>query len=214
MLVTRVLQDAATPSVAVLHGLDALSQTLCATLDTMELARNVHPDPHFVAAADSAYNQLAGRMHELSTDTRLYGAVVGVLDSPAVRAALNEEQLRFGEAMAAEFESDGAHMSSEARARLHTLQAEAMRCEARFARGTSQTAAGTSGVWAPVAALAELPGGLLRALRGEESAEQVLLPPNQSLLSTALLSTDCGETRQRLHDARENLGVNNLQAWG
>eukprot|EP00966_Prymnesium_polylepis_P094560 2189019-Prymnesium_polylepis.1 len=72
----------------------------------MELARNVHPDPEFVAAADAAYNQLAGRMHELSTDTRLYGAVAGVLGSASVRGALNEEQLRFARAMAAEFESD------------------------------------------------------------------------------------------------------------
>ena len=49
-LVAGLVAQAGTPSVDVLHGLDALSQTLCATLDTMELARNVHPDPDFVAA--------------------------------------------------------------------------------------------------------------------------------------------------------------------
>ena len=81
------------PSVAVLHRLDALSQELCTPLDTLELARNVHPDASFVKAADAACGQLAARMHHLNADRRLYDAVKGVLRSPTVFSELSEEQV-------------------------------------------------------------------------------------------------------------------------
>lgn len=164
LLIGHILQQAETPSVSVLHGIDALSETLCCTLDTMELARNVHPNPAFIDAADSAYNQLAGCMHELSTDSRLYRAVLRVLDAPGVRSTLNGEQLRFATAMVAEFEGDGAHLSESVREKLRHLQADVLHAEARFAACTTSAPANPGGVWAPLTALNELPVRLLSAL--------------------------------------------------
>lgn len=162
-LVGHVIQRAATPSVEVLHGIDKLSETLCSTLDMCELARNVHPDAAFIEAADSAYNQLSARMHELSTDTRLYRAVHGVLHSSAVRDSLTMEQLRFAQAMTAEFEADGAHMTAAVRARLQQLKAEVLHSEATFAAGVHRTSTAASGLWVPLAAVAALPAGWLSA---------------------------------------------------
>ena len=59
-LVARVVAGASSPTLDVLYGLDEMSETLCRVLDTMELCRNVHPDPAWAEAANSAYVLLAG----------------------------------------------------------------------------------------------------------------------------------------------------------
>ena len=78
----RVVAGASSPTLDVLYGLDEMSETLCRVLDTMELCRNVHPDPAWAEAANSAYVQLAGHMQMLNTEPRLYEAVDALLQEP------------------------------------------------------------------------------------------------------------------------------------
>ena len=80
-------------------------------LDAMELARNVHPDKEFVAAADGAYQLLGAHMETLNVDARLHGAVAAALDDPS--SALSAEQRRFAHVMRAEFEHDGVHLRAD-----------------------------------------------------------------------------------------------------
>jgi hypothetical protein len=131
-LVARVVAGASSPTLDVLYGLDEMSETLCRVLDTMELCRNVHPDPAWAEAANSAYVQLAGHMQMLNTEPRLYVAVDALLQEPRLRTSLTSEQLRFAQSMAAEFQHDGVHLSAERRQQLCALHAEAEELALRF----------------------------------------------------------------------------------
>jgi Zn-dependent oligopeptidase len=162
VLVARVAQGASAPAVSVLHDLDSLSSTVCRVLDAFELARNVHPDPAFVRAAVDAYNQLGGVLRELNTDSRLHEAVCAVLTTPAVASELGSEELRFAQAMRAEFEHDGAHLPASHRAKLQTLQAQAESAAWAFETGVSSERG--VGVWLPGEAVAALPASLRAAL--------------------------------------------------
>ena len=134
-LVARVVAGASSPTLDVLYGLDEMSETLCRVLDTMELCRNVHPDPAWAEAANSAYVQLAGHMQMLNTEPRLYEAVDALLQEPRLRTSLTAEQLRFAQSMAAEFQHDGVHLSAERRQQLCALHAEAEELALRFGSG-------------------------------------------------------------------------------
>ena len=157
ILASRVAGGVHFPAASVLRDLDLLSSTVCRVLDTLQLARNVHPDPSFVAAAGGAYDQLGSTLRELNTDSRLHGAVCAVLDTPAVASGLGQEELRFAQAMRAEFEHDGAHMSSGKRSTLQMLQATADSKAWAFEAGISERGAG---VWISEEAVATLPAAL------------------------------------------------------
>ena len=134
-LVARVVGSVSSPTLDVLYGLDEMSETLCRVLDSMELCRNVHPDPAWAEAANDAYVQLSAHMQTLNTEPRLYEAVDALLQAPRLRASLTPEQLRFAQSMAAEFQHDGVHLSPERRARLCRLHGEAEQLSVRFAAG-------------------------------------------------------------------------------
>lgn len=208
-LVEQVLSDSARPApVAVLHGLDELSRVLCAALDSMELARNVHPDVDFAAAADASYQSVAERLHKINMDQRLHKAVIAIIDSPHVAASLNFEQARFARAMAEEFESDGVHLDGASRLRVQSLQGECEHAAAAFARGTSGRGA-RAGVWISAASL-QLPTGVLGALAAQ--GDRVLLPTDRATISLALDSSSCRATRETLSTARAQLASGNLWA--
>ena len=105
-LVARVVGSVSSPTLDVLYGLDEMSETLCRVLDSMELCRNVHPDPAWAEAANDAYVQLSAHMQTLNTEPRLYEAVDALLQAPRLRASLTPEQLRFAQSMASEFQHE------------------------------------------------------------------------------------------------------------
>lgn len=56
----------------IVRNLDRLSDLLCGVIDCAELVRNAHPDPAWVASANTAYETLCGYMNVLNTHTGLY----------------------------------------------------------------------------------------------------------------------------------------------
>ena len=51
---------------------DQLSDLLCGVIDLSELVRNVHPDPEWAAAAETAYVELCNFMNTLNVHVGLY----------------------------------------------------------------------------------------------------------------------------------------------
>lgn len=132
-LVERVASMQHQPSAESLLLLDGVSATMCGALDVLELARNVHWDDGFREAADNAYDAFASRVVEFNTDDRLYASVISALSDSKTVESLSEEHLRFGMAMRAEFEHDGAHLPSVDRGRLRALQTAESRLAHQFA---------------------------------------------------------------------------------
>lgn len=56
----------------VVKNLDRLSDMLCGVIDLAELARNAHPDPLWMEAANHAYETLCEFMNVLNTHVGLY----------------------------------------------------------------------------------------------------------------------------------------------
>ena len=197
-----------------LAALDALSSTLCNTLDVMECARNVHPDPAFAQAADEAHTKLAGHMAALNTDEQLYAKVLTVLDDPRRVATLSSEWRRFARSMAADFEHGGAHLSSVERGRLRTLQTDEVRRAQAFAAGCGRSGMPTSdGVWVGTSALR---GGfgerVLALMQRRRDGMEILVPPEPHVLTAALYQADCERARRQLLKKREMLSGANCGA--
>ena len=207
-LVGQVLAGASTPSPLALSALDSISAELCGVLDTMELARNVHPNREFAVSADGAYQQLASKMAELNTDERMYHSVRAVLADGRVSGALSDEQLRFARCMSGEFEHDGAHLPVEGRERLRELQASASGLAQEFSAGAANREA-RGGVWVKTSSLRPLPNGLLASFA--RRGESVCVPADRGVLSVALEACDCGPTRRKLYECRESLGAASLR---
>ena len=211
-LVERVLEGVRSPSPRALVALDEISASVCSVLDTMELARNVHPDPVFVRAADAAYDRLACRMAELNTDTRLYESVRAVLSDAASNAMLTDELSRFGACMRSEFEHDGAHLSAGERSKLRELRAEADTLASEYAAGAAARDP-DGGVWLSASSLRGLPEHLLNRLPSHPSSGtevEVKVLADRSLLNLALQTVECSEARRALHEALEALAPRNL----
>ena len=208
-LVQQVAAGSSTPTVASLRALDDLSATLCNVLDTMELARNVHPEADFIEAANDAYQVLSARLAEINTDDRLHRSVVAVLEHTHTLELLSTEEHRFAQAMRAEFEHDGADLDAVARGMLRALQAqEASHVEAFLAGCTASDPHG--GVWVPSQSLAgALSERVLDSLLSKRGRTR--LPADRGALTAALETVDCTATRQELWRAREEHGRGNLQ---
>jgi len=209
----RLVEDIAAsinkPSAETLHRLDDVSNTLCRVLDTLELARNVHPEHAFVQAANDAYNLLSSTLHAVNTDDRLYKAVTSVLASPSVMASLTEEEQRFTFAMKSEFEHDGAHLSAESRAVLRDLQERASLTAASFVAASSRPkSSARRGLWVPEASMRGLGTSLHARLPKRDG--RIFLPPDWHLLNTALCVCDEETTRRALLIERDSLGEGNL----
>ncbi|ORZ37081.1 hypothetical protein BCR44DRAFT_37978, partial [Catenaria anguillulae PL171] len=98
---------------------DALSNYLCMLADTAELLRNVHPDPHWSAAADTVYADLSSLLHVLNADQRLYRVLRQAVDANA--ADLSDLEARNASVFLRDFEQSGIHLPDETRARLVQL---------------------------------------------------------------------------------------------
>ena len=188
-----------------LAALDALSSTLCNTLDVMECARNVHPDPAFAQAADEAHTKLAGHMAALNTDEQLYAKVLTVLDDPRRVATLSSEWRRFARSMAADFEHGGAHLSSVERGRLRTLQTDEVRRAQAFAAGCGRVACPQA---TAVGRHHALRGGfgerVLALMQRRRDGMEILVPPDFTL-TAALYQADCERASAALEEARDAL---------
>lgn len=208
-LVERAAAGASHPSVDSLMALDTISNTLCGVLDTMEVARNVHPHAAFIEAADEAYNTLGERLAEINTDDRLHRAVAAVLDDSKIASSLSTEQRRFATAMRAEFEHDGAHLGACERGQLRALQAEEARHAQRFVSGATARGSPRSDVWAPTEALRSvLPERAVSAFAA--SGDRTLVPADRATLTAALEAVACERTRRELYLCREELARSNL----
>ena len=211
------LAERAANGTEVVSSLDALSCTISNALDAYECARNVHPEKEYVAAADAAHDTVSARLNELNTDERLYASIRDLLADDGGQK-LSVERQRFARAMAAEFEHDGAHLSSVERGRLRALQAQEGRLAQQFAAGCDSGGGGSDeGVWVstealrgasafPDRVLGALPsrtvGGSEALLHGKGES-QTRVPPERSALTAAMQRVRCEETRRRLYESRE-----------
>jgi intermediate peptidase len=89
--------------------LDSISNEVCSVIDVAELCRNVHEDPAFRQAAESAFSELSAYIHELNTDATLYRSLMTLVDDSTVWKSLTGEQRRVAEDLRKEFEADGIH---------------------------------------------------------------------------------------------------------
>jgi len=208
----------------IIHGLDSLSSTVCGVLDPLELARNVHPEREFVAAADAAHTELCGSLHHLNTSGELHAAARlaalstsgataddnGGSGDAGVTAALSADESRLARALVAEFEQDGAHLTTSDRSRLEALHAAAAAAAARFvAAARSPPPAGSApGVWVPASSLSGAPAALLGATRTE--AGRVHVRAHHGLLTDTLSHSTDAAARRSLYAAREALGSHAL----
>ena len=206
-LVERAAAGASHPSVDSLMALDTISNTLCGVLDTMEVARNVHPHAAFIEAADEAYNTLGERLAEINTDDRLHRAVAAVLDDSKIASSLSTEQRRFATAMRAEFEHDGVHLGAASvascgRCRQRRRAMHSASCR-RDGRQPAQRRVGATEALRSV-----LPERAVSAFAA--SGDRTLVPADRATLTAALEAVACERTRRELYLCREELARSNL----
>ena len=198
--------DPSSSATAVVGALDGISEAVCGVLDAMELARNVHPDKEFVAAADGAYQLLGAHMEPLNVDARLHGAVAAALDDPS--SALSAEQRRFAHVMRAEFEHDGVHLRADERRRLLDLRARAERLGAQFSTGCDggPCSVGGEGVWVERATLVQ---AMSDAATLPRRGALALVPADGPRLRAALRCAATEHERRQLHLCSETLAPEN-----
>jgi len=198
--------DPSSSATAVVGALDGISEAVCGVLDAMELARNVHPDKEFVAAADGAYQLLGAHMETLNVDARLHGAVAAALDDPS--SALSAEQRRFAHVMRAEFEHDGVHLRADERRRLLDLRARAERLGAQFSTGCDggPCSVGGEGVWVERATLVQ---AMSDAATLPRRGALALVPADGPRLRAALRCAATEHERRQLHLCSETLAPEN-----
>eukprot|EP00011_Vannellida_sp_DIVA3-517-6-12_P003841 CAMPEP_0114606554 /NCGR_PEP_ID=MMETSP0168-20121206/1624_1 /TAXON_ID=95228 ORGANISM="Vannella sp., Strain DIVA3 517/6/12" /NCGR_SAMPLE_ID=MMETSP0168 /ASSEMBLY_ACC=CAM_ASM_000044 /LENGTH=274 /DNA_ID=CAMNT_0001817427 /DNA_START=29 /DNA_END=850 /DNA_ORIENTATION=- len=92
-------------ALAILAGMDAVSEQVCLAADTAELCRNVHPLPAFHARAEAVSAAMGGVIHELNTMPELQEAAQLVTSTPSVNAQLSEEQRYVARQLQADFET-------------------------------------------------------------------------------------------------------------
>jgi len=96
--------------------LDAISNEVCRVIDAAELVRNVHAQPAFRRAAETAFSLLSEYITVLNADVTLYNCVCAIMDGPSnastsnnIFAKLTEEQQLVAVDLRREFEADGIH---------------------------------------------------------------------------------------------------------
>eukprot|EP00904_Undaria_pinnatifida_P002944 jgi/Undpi1/12650/HiC_scaffold_6.g02318.m1 len=116
----------------ILHGIDAISNTICSVIDAADFVRNAHADQGFRNAADEAFSCLAEYIQELNADDSLYRALCGVVADEEAMKSFTHEQHRVALLHMAEFERGGIHLRGEDRDEVVSLQNEATQLERLF----------------------------------------------------------------------------------
>jgi Zn-dependent oligopeptidase len=108
----------------VIYALDGLSNALCLVMDAAECCRRTHASEAWRDAANEAFFQLAGFMHQINVHKPLYDALVRLMSSPALWGGLDAEEQRMAASLRAEFERDGIHLDAAAKERLLRLRGQ------------------------------------------------------------------------------------------
>jgi hypothetical protein len=86
--VSQLVGDEGSDGMALIDGLDALSDDVCRVMDPAEAVRQLHPDPAYAAAADAALAGCVSEVAALNTDPSLYQVRPRPASVPATAARL------------------------------------------------------------------------------------------------------------------------------
>lgn len=119
-----------------LRMLDAMSNRMCAVVDSAELCRSAHPDREWRDEASAAFESCCEYMEELNVDEALHACA---RDASRLKG-VPEEALALAMSFKAEFERDGIHLGRQERARVAQAKNEIRGLEHDLLNETSQSA--------------------------------------------------------------------------
>ena len=201
-----VLSRPAPPSVATLHALDTISDSLCKVLDLAEFLRCNHADGGWREAAAAVHTSLGSVLHTLNTCSPLYDALAALVHSPGF-SGLSVEERRMALSLKAEFERDGIHLPPAQRAALVSLNDAASEAASAFVGGI---AVGTRCVEVPAGLVSpHLPPGVAAQLGGGGT---LTLPSDPGLVGLILRTVPDEGVRREMMTLRDSDSAHNLPA--
>lgn len=204
-------------SVAVLQNFDDLSDRLCSVLDVAELCRNVHPDPDFVQAANSAFLHVSDVIQHLNADRSLYEPLDNLHYEYLGRGkrrsmgTLSDEDAVMVTSLKHDFERGGINLGQREKERLIALQNETTSASSEF---VSKPVELPATLVLPAQKLSQLPLHFRNSLaRSRTNSNNLVVPMNNSSMQLMLKWIPDGNIREKVyrvtHEAQsqEKLGA-------
>ncbi|KAK9451284.1 uncharacterized protein V1518DRAFT_408144 [Limtongia smithiae] len=133
LVVTKIVTLPDTELRAAVRLFDRLSDILCRVIDLAEFVRTVHPDPHFLRAAEHAHQLMMGYMIELNSSEELFTVLQRAVSGQG--ANMTREEAIVARMFLYDFEKSGAGLSQDVRDKVMSTQNEIALLSREFTKG-------------------------------------------------------------------------------